>query len=437
MLHKIITFVLFMSVIFSLCFIPVNAYELQTGDITADAYYLYNFENGMVMAESNIDSLVFPSSTVKIMSACIALESKIDPDTVITVEDYMVKSVSGTRMGLESGDKLTFRDLLYAMVCRGYNDATHVIAYVVSGNIDNFVEKMNEKATSLNMRNTKYLNPTGISQNGMATTISDMAILVEYMAKNQEYVEMTSTKSYKMSEVSNCGIKNINNRSTLLSSYRGLANFNTGSGDGDCAVLYYQREGLSYVSIVLNAKAKENPDNENFAETLSKKLLSHAINDYSTKVILSKNNTIDTLPVKYSIGNEGVPLYIKDDLKLFISNEIDIKNDLTFSINLYNNELIAPISKGDVVGEILISHDGKILAKADLIVKQDIDKNDFLYIMELMQSYVLGRAFWISVGAFLLIMVAYTLYTKKHMKKMYKRGSATRQKSTKNSKLKK
>lgn len=433
MLHRIITFAIFMSVVFSLCFIPVGAYDLDIGDVTVDAYYLYNFENEIVMAESNTDSLIFPSSTVKIMSACIALESGIDLDTLITVEGYMVNNVSGTRMGLEAGDRLTFRDLLYAMICRGYNDATQIIAYVVAGDIDNFVEKMNEKATSLNMKNTKYLNPTGISQNGMATTISDMVILVEYMANKQEYVEITTTKSYKMSEASDCGIKTINNRSTLLASYRGLSNFNTGSGDGDCVVLYYQRDGLSYVSIVMNAKSKENPTNENYAETLSKKLLSHAINDYSVKTILNKNNAIDTLPVKYSIGNDGVSLYVKDDIELFISDEIDVKSDLTFSTNLYNNELIAPIRSGDVVGELLISHDGKILYKSELIVKEDIDKNGFLYIMDQMQSYVLGRAFWISVATFVLIILGYSLYRKKHIKKMYKRGSEIHRKTDKKS----
>ena len=101
------------------------------------------------MAEGNSADLISPSSTVKIMTACIALETDIPRDKVITVTSEMLDGVVGRNMRLDVGDRVTYDDLLYATVCGGYNDAAHALALTVSGSITEFVDLMNEKPGAL------------------------------------------------------------------------------------------------------------------------------------------------------------------------------------------------------------------------------------------------------------------------------------------------
>lgn len=417
MCKRIITMLIFITVLLSLFLFPASAYELPHEEADLSSYYLYNIENDLVMAEYGTAKTISPSSTVKIMTACIALESDINKGELVYVTEDMLKGASGRTMGLDVGDRLMVEDLLYACIIGGYNDAACILANVVCGDTDEFVEAMNKKAASLGMTSTSYLNVTGINASGSITTVKDLAILSEYMSKNQEYVDICATKSYRMSEFATCYKTTITNRSTILSSYKGLASFNTGSGDGDCAVLYYNRNGQSFICIVMNVKNKDAEDINNYAEIYSKRLLYHALNDYSVQTVLTTKTPVGSYPIKYSVASANVDVYLKEDIKLFLSNEIDIQKDLTYSVSMDNDVLEAPLCAGQEVGYMIVSYEGNILAKTPLIIKKDIDKNDFLYILELMREYVLSRAFAITLITFLIIMTVWYLSAKNKFKK--------------------
>ncbi len=422
MLQKMIILIILGSVLFSSFSLICSGYELEHEESNVDAYYLYNFEYDMVMAAENIDKSIFPSSTVKIMTACVALESGISMNTLVTINSAMLKDVSGRHMGLKIGDKLTFEDLLYAMICAGFNDAAQAIALTVCSSIAEFVDLMNEKASVLGMDYTNYLNVTGMYTAGMFTTTADIAILAKYMAENQNFVDICSTKSYKPSISATIDYKTINNRSSLLASYKGMANLNTGSGEsGDCAVLYYKKDGLTFISIVMNVSAYDSSDSTNYAELYSKKLFSHALNDYSIRSVADTKTTIASLPVKYSISNEEIGIYLQSDVKLYLSDETDIENDLNYSIYIYGNELKAPINSGDTVGKLIVSQDGKILASVPLVVKEAVEKSSFLYFMDIMKEYITSRAFVFTVIVFIIAMVSYYAYKRSNLKKMYNR----------------
>lgn len=399
--------------------IPASAYELDESEVSAGAYYLYNIENAATLAEKNADVSLSPSSTAKIMTACLALESGIDGSTVITVTSKMLSTSSGRAMGLRSGDRLTVDDLLFATVCGGYNDAALALALTVSDSVEGFVSLMNEKAASLGMDSTTYANPTGIEISGMSSSARDIATLAEYMAKNERFVEIGKTKSYTLSSSATCSRTTISNRSSLLASYRGMSSFNVGSGSGDYAVVYYKSGELSYICVVMGAVSNsEDSDSANHAETLTKRLLAHATNDYSLHTVMSADNIVDTVPVKYSIDHDEIDLYLAEDIKIYLSNEIDTEADLTYSTYLYE-DLKAPLDMGDIVGELVVSYEGKILATGYLTVRESIDRNAFLHIMDMMRSYLSSRPFFITLFSFVGIMIAYYLIKRRHLEKMY------------------
>lgn len=423
MLKKVIIFTVLSAILFSSFSMQIFAYQLDESEANVDGYYLYNYENDLVMAQKNIDEIIMASSTVKIMTACIALESNISFDRTITITKEMLTGVSGRFMGLREGDKMSFEDLLYSMIIASFNDATHAIAFTVADSLDAFVGMMNEKAKQLGMSSTFYADVTGMSSESK-TTISDTIKLVDYMLNKGDYMEITSTKTYILSDVATCDYNKITNRSGLLSSYKGFSNLNTGSASdgGNYAVSYVKNGKSSFVCIVMNATSKSDSNSVNYAEYYTKKLLNHGIYDYSVKTVIDDKKVIDSLPVKYSISDDKVSLYIANDLEVFLPDDFDIADYLTYHYYIYENELIAPLNPGDEVGKIIVSKNGKYISSSTLVVHEYVNRNFFLYAMDCIRSYLLSRGFLITIVSLILLFLSYYRYKNQLINKMFGRN---------------
>lgn len=421
MLKKVFIFTVLTALFFSsFCFFTY-AFAPEKSDGNVESYYLYDLSHKTMIAHKNTDSLISPSSTTKIMTACVIFESGIDLNKEITVTRNMLNDVEGRNMLLKENDVLTVEDLLYAMICGGYNDATHVLALSVSSSINEFVVQMNQKAQELNMNHTNYTNPSGLADNNMRTTVSDMVKLVKHMIQNERFIKICSTKLYKLSDKASCDFSTIKNRSSMLTQYKGLASMNVGSNDdGDCAVLFYKTDELSLISIVMNAKHPESNNNDNVAESFSKILISHALNDYSYKLIKTKTDIITSLPVKYSVSSKKIDVYLQDDLNIFLNKNIS-ESELDYAISIHNDELIAPIKAGDTVGTLTVFYEGVLLVNVPLIVKENIEKNIFLHSMDMIKEFVLSKAFLIGIMIFIVLLILYFRSRKRTFKRKQKR----------------
>ena len=420
MLKKVISIIVLGIILFSSFSICANAWMLNESNGNVEAYYLYDLSNDILMADKNTTMTISASSTVKMMAAYVVLDSGISLDKEIIITTDMLKNISGRFMGLVPGDKMTVRDLLYSMICASFNDAVHAIAFAISGSIDSFIDDMNNKALSLGMKSTNYVDATGISKESI-TTVNDLIILSKHLLNNQEYLEITSTKTYQLSPNATCEYNKITNRSSLLSSYKGLHNFNTGSTSdcGDSSVIYLSNDNTSFLCIVMNSKFS-NDETSNAAEYYIKKLLSHGLYDYSSKILLKANKAIDYLPVKYSVATDEVAIYARNDISAYISNEIDINESVEINYYLYDSELIAPLKAGDEVGVVILSKNGKYIASSPIVVKVDISRNVFLFLMDKIKEYITSTAFILFVIAFVILMTWHYIKMKKHFDKMYK-----------------
>ena len=428
MLRKIIILFIISAISFSLFSMPIFSFELDKSEGSVDSYYLFDIKNNLIMAEENIDKIISPSSSVKIMTACIILESGIDFNLEIQITSKMLQNVSGRNMELKEGDKLTVNDLLYAMLCGGFNDATIALALTVSPSLYEFVTLMNEKAEQLQMKSTHYVNVTGIEATTAKTTVNDLSILAKYMSKNEKFVDICSTKSYRFSDNATCKYTSLNNRSILLSTYKGLANFNTGSSSsGDCAIVYYKTDNYELISIVMNALASDEKDTSNFAETYTKSLLNHALNDYETITVKSKKEAITSLPVKYSISYKNIDLYLKEDVKLFLSKDTDINSDLKYDIHIYGNELKAPITQGDEVGFLTVSRNGIVLSSMPILSSVTVERNGFLFVMDVMKSFI--TSIWFAL--ILILIFVCILGIHHHKKHKFRRNKRKRKNKSK------
>ena len=427
---KIIVLFLIAIISFSLFSFSSNASNLDDTE-NIDAYLLYDLKNNTTMAQRNCDAIISPSSTTKIMTACIVLESGVDLETEVEITSKVLQNTSGRNMELKVGDKLTVRDLLYSMLCGGYNDATVALAYTITPTLYEFVALMNQKATELSMISTHYANVTGIEIDAAKTTVSDLGILAKYMAQNELFVEICSTKTYKLSENSTCRYATIHNRSSLLSDYSGISNFNTGSSSlGDCCILYYQTNASTLIAIVMNANSNDSDNTKNCAEDFSKKLFSFAKENYSLTLVKSKITIITSLPIKYSIASKNVDLYLSETIELFLENSIDIEKDLKYEVQIFGNELKAPINPGDIVGTITVSLNGIVLKTSNLLVKETVERNGFLYIMDLMKSFIMSIWF-VLILVSILSCIIWRQYRKKRKFRKKKRKRKNKSKKLK------
>lgn len=163
--------------------------------ISANAYIVMDMDSGRVLEGTNIDKQSLIASTTKILTAITAIEYGDLESTVRINQDIL--SAYGSGIYVQIGEKLKLDDLLYGLMLRSGNDAALAIASAVGGSKENFVFLMNEKAKSIGMKNSTFVNPSGLEENdGSAnmSTVYDMALLTKYAMQNEDYRRIVSTK---------------------------------------------------------------------------------------------------------------------------------------------------------------------------------------------------------------------------------------------------
>ena len=163
---------------------PVLAAEVPEIHEAAGAY-LYNFENDAVLYEMNPDERIYPASTVKLMTALVVHDVFVGRLTEkITVTKPMLDATTGRHLGLSAGEAISVEDLLYALLIGGYNDAANILAFTVSGSIEEFCTLMNAKAKELGLANTHFTNATGLYNENHYSTCREMAAIMAYALDN-------------------------------------------------------------------------------------------------------------------------------------------------------------------------------------------------------------------------------------------------------------
>ena len=181
--------------LFSLLFIfSINNCYASTS--TASQYILMDEVTGRVLKGKNYNTPMLIASITKIMTCLLAIESK-KLDNIVVVDDVIRESY-GSGIYIEVGEEISLRDLLYGLMLRSGNDAALMIAKYVGGDVETFVNMMNNKAKEIGMTNTIFVNPSGLdnTDSGNYSTSYDMALLTRYAMQYDEYKKIVKTKSY-------------------------------------------------------------------------------------------------------------------------------------------------------------------------------------------------------------------------------------------------
>jgi D-alanyl-D-alanine carboxypeptidase/D-alanyl-D-alanine carboxypeptidase (penicillin-binding protein 5/6) len=233
--------------------LQIKAEALSITAISARAAILIDAQTGQVIFSKNETARLPMASTTKIMTALLALESgNLDEEFVV---DSDAIKVEGSSMGLTEGDIVTKRALCYGMLLPSGNDAANSTAIKLAGSYEAFADMMNERARQIGMKNTHFVTPSGLHDNNHYSTAYDMALLAREALKNDDFKEICSSKSAKLSFGNPPYDRWLTNSNKLLSRYPGCIGIKTGFTDeaGRCLVSAVQRDGITLICVTLHA----------------------------------------------------------------------------------------------------------------------------------------------------------------------------------------
>ncbi|XOQ15335.1 MAG: D-alanyl-D-alanine carboxypeptidase DacB [Shouchella clausii] len=253
----------------------------RTDEYASPYIYVMDRETGRVVYEQNAEAKVYPASLTKIMTTIVALEQMDDLSAVapVDVETYHEMFANNASMaGFFAREEVTYRDLLYGTMLTSGGEAANSLAVHVGGNVENFVQMMNDKADELGLNGTHFTNPEGLHNEKQYTTASDMAKLLDYALNNNDFKTIFTAKTFQttptaehpdglllQSTVLTFLHKEEQDRFDILGGKSG-----TTYEAGQCWATLGLVEDSEYISIVMGAPLKNisHPDRAQIADTL-------------------------------------------------------------------------------------------------------------------------------------------------------------------------
>lgn len=270
-----------LSAAFLLSNSSAKAAEVQTSAVSA---VLMDSSTGRVLYEKNAHELRLIASITKLMTALVAVESHPDLSDVVTVEAEWLVGAEGSSLYLKAGDTLTLEELLYGMLLESGNDAAQVVACYCGGDMETFVAWMNQRARGLNMKNSRFVNPSGLNAEGHYSTAYDMALCAIACMEHETIAKMVATKSITF------GTRTFTNHNKLLKLYDGCVGMKTGYTKlaGRTLVSCAERDGRRLIAVTLS-----DPDdwNDHIA------LYEYGFSNYSEQELCIADQLVQTLPV--------------------------------------------------------------------------------------------------------------------------------------------
>lgn len=327
----------------------INAFP----QMSAESYVVLDAVTGDVVFEENSKTSMPIASITKMMTALVVVENTDDLSRMVEV-DAASCGIEGSSVNLYKGEKISVKDLLYALMLESANDAAVCLARAVSGSVEAFASLMNEKAAELGMKNSHFMNPHGLEDPEHYSTAYDMALLWQEALKNEFLCELVATKSYKIPLDSGDGYRFLTNHNKLLKSYEPCVGGKTGftKSAGRCLVTVCEKNGVKLVTVTLN-DPNDWEDHRNITD--------YAFSLY-TRVRLAEAGKISVdIPV---VGGKkkSARLSNRDTLEISVRDVTRVESRVEAPRFLY-----APVEDdGDAVGRVVFYYNGREIAALDL-----------------------------------------------------------------------
>ena len=332
--------------------------------LAVKAYLLKDFSSGHVIATQNANMRVEPASLTKIMTAYLSFKAVKNGHLQLTqtlpVSEIAWK-VEGSKMFIEPNKPVTVDELLHGMIIVSGNDASIALAEGIASTETLFASMMNKEAQRLGMKNTHYMNATGLPDPQHYTTAEDLAILATALIRDfpEDYKRLYSVKEYTYNNIKQP------NRNRLLWLDPNVDGMKTGHTEsaGYCLISSAKRGNTRRISVVLGAP------NDAARATESQKLLNYGFQFFDSTLVYKQGQNINQLRVWKGTENQ-LASTVANDLYLTLpkGEYANVK-----AVIASTQPLVAPIKKGQVIGSVKFMLNGKTIDQRPLVAAKSID----------------------------------------------------------------
>ena len=343
----------------SLCLCPVLLLLLvmpaRAVSTSASSAILIDGESGRVLYEQNAHEERYIASITKLMTALVAMESGHDLDEVVTIKKEYT-GAEGSSMYLREGEKLTLEALMYGLLLASGNDAALAVAGYCAGTVEEFVSLMNRKAVLLGMENTRFLNPSGLTQEGHMSTAADMAKLAAACMKNENIAAMVATRTITI------GGRTFTNHNKLLWRYEGCIGMKTGYTErsGRTLISCAQREGQRLIAVTLN-------DGNDWADHTA--MLDYGFAGFERTRLAGAGEVYARIPVTGSLLS-FVHVQAADDVYYPLAPGEQVREEV--SLTQWTQ---APVTRGQTAGTITYYLGDEVVAVCPLVYGESAQMN--------------------------------------------------------------
>jgi D-alanyl-D-alanine carboxypeptidase len=327
---------------------------------------------GTIIFEKNSHEKLHPASMTKMMSMLLIMEEiekgSLKWNEMITVSEK-ASGMGGSQILLETGEKMSVKDLFKGVAIASGNDAVVALAERIAGSTEEFVKQMNNKAKKLGLKDTNFKNPHGLDDANHYSSAYDMAIIAKELSKHEKIFEFTSIYEDYLRKGTDRETWLVNTNK-LVRFYSGVDGFKTGytKEAGYCLTASAKKEGMRIITVIMGSEDSKIRNSE------TTEMLNYAFSNYTLNTILSKNTILEKKAV--SKGKiKHATIVPKEDITS-INKKTDKKKKITYDLKI--NAIKAPIKSGEKVGIITVKENGKKTREVEVTIKENIKKANII-----------------------------------------------------------
>ncbi len=336
--------------------------------LAAKAWLVMDFDSGEVLASANADEALPPASLTKMMTSFLVEQAlragKLKETDLVTVSQNAWCRGSSTEscMYLPLNSQATVIDILRGIVIQSGNDASKAIAEHMAGSEEGFAKLMNAEAQRLGMKNSHFVNPTGLPDPAHKASARDLAILARAIIRDSsQYYPIYAEREFKYNNIKQ------GNRNALLYTDPTVDGLKTGHTEeaGYCLVTSSKRNGMRLITVILNTKSMQARADQ------TRTLLGWGFGSFEKATPIQPDAVVGT--AKVSFGKADT---VAAGLASPWSVTVPRGQQVQTSVQL-NADLEAPVSKGAVIGKVVATSNGKPLSEAPLVAQAGVERSGF------------------------------------------------------------
>ena len=349
--------------------LPSHAITPSPPKLSAKSYFLMDFDSGKALVEHNADQRMPPASLTKIMTVYSVFKElergSLSLNDQVTVSKKAWKA-PGSRMFIEVDKKVSVEDLLKGVIIQSGNDASIALAEHIAGDEHTFSELMNQHAQRLGLKNTHYVNSTGLPDPDHYTTARDLALLTQTLiAEFPQYYAWFKIKEFTFNGITQ------HNRNRLLWRDSSVDGVKTGHTEeaGYCLVASAYRDPMRLISTVMGTES------ENARASASQALLNYGFRFYTTRKVADNGEPLQEVRI-YKGSIENLPVGIIEPLYVTIPKEMENKLSTQVEIDPW---ITAPVKKGQELGILNVRLGNKSILEHPVVSLEDVGEGGLVH----------------------------------------------------------